>query len=341
MKKKISLIIPALSSNSFIEDIIVNILHWTKLPSEIIIVNSSNKNYQIEKNLKKRLKKNKITLILINKKNLLPGAARNVGILKSKNEYIAFLDVNTLPYSRNWLKLNFDYMIKNNLDGIFGKTYYSTNSFIEKIIRASTYGKAYLRTIPGSFFKRKPVLTSVGLFNSNSRAGEDTDWLKRVQKSNLVIKDCTIPVFYKGLYDATFSSIVKKWIRNYFYSGDLPHLSNQKNFYLFFLFFLGFLFVLNWNYNFSSICIVDTICYDKSDNYYVPHITKIFLFLSMIIYTVARGIYMPFKKKIKFNFIFPINFVLITIFSFILDLVKAMTFLSLIFLKFLRLIKQI
>ena len=48
MKKKISLIVPALSTNSYIEDIIVNILHWTKLPSEIIIVNSSDKDYRIE-----------------------------------------------------------------------------------------------------------------------------------------------------------------------------------------------------------------------------------------------------------------------------------------------------
>jgi glycosyltransferase involved in cell wall biosynthesis len=336
MKKKISLIIPALSSSSYIEDMLINILHWSMLPAEIIIVNSSNKDYQIESNLKKRFNKKKVRFLIVNKKNLFPGAARNIGILKSSYDYILFLDVNTLPYSRNWLRLNFSNMIKNNLDGIFGQTYYATNNFTEKIIRASTYGKAYLRTIPGSIFKKKSALL-VGIFNPNSRAGEDTDWLKRVQRTNLKTADCKTPVFYKGLYNATFSLIVKKWFRNYFYSKDLPHLTSQKNFYMFFLFFIGFLFVFNWNY--SSLCIMSSYCLQQSSDFYIPHITKIFLFSTIILYTITRGIYLPLKKKIKFNFIFPVNFILITFFSFILDLVKTMTFLSLIFLKILKLIK--
>ena len=52
--------------------------------------------------------------------------------------------MNTLPYNKNWLKLNFDYLIKNKLDGVTGKTIYLANNFVEKIIRASTYGKAGL-----------------------------------------------------------------------------------------------------------------------------------------------------------------------------------------------------
>ena len=53
MKKKISLIIPAQSTDSYIEDLLINILYWTMLPDEIIIVNSSDKSCQIEINLKK------------------------------------------------------------------------------------------------------------------------------------------------------------------------------------------------------------------------------------------------------------------------------------------------
>ena len=337
MKKKISLIIPAQSTDSYIEDLLINILYWTMLPDEIIIVNSSDKSCQIEINLKKKLNKKKIKLVLINKKKLFPGAARNIGILKSSNEYIAFLDVNTLPYQKNWLKINFNYMIKNNLDGIYGKTFYSTNNYTEKIIRASTYGKA-LRTIPGSIFKKKSAL-SVGVFNSNSRAGEDTDWLKRAQKLNILTKDCKIPVFYKGLYNATYISIIKKWFRNYFFSKDLPHLDIQKNFYLFTVFLIIFFLVFNWNY--SSFCIFDSNCIKNPSDIFIPHITKIFLLLSFLIYTIARGIYLPIKKKIKLSFLFPINFFLITFFSFILDLVKSLTFLSLIFLKISKLVRKL
>ena len=53
MKNKTSLIIPALSTNSFVEDLIVNVLNWSMFPNELIIINSSNKKYSINNNLKK------------------------------------------------------------------------------------------------------------------------------------------------------------------------------------------------------------------------------------------------------------------------------------------------
>ena len=44
--------------------------------------------------------------------------------------------MNTVPYNINWLEINFNYLIKNNLDGVCGSTYYLTNNFKESIIRA-------------------------------------------------------------------------------------------------------------------------------------------------------------------------------------------------------------
>ena len=57
MKNKTGLIIPALSTNSFVEDLIVNVLNWSMFPNELIIINSSNKKYSINNNLKNNLKK--------------------------------------------------------------------------------------------------------------------------------------------------------------------------------------------------------------------------------------------------------------------------------------------
>ena len=137
--KKISLIIPAYSKGFYIEDMLINILFWNLKPSEIIIVNTYAKNIIINNDIKKKLKKENINLIIINKKKLFPGAARNIGILKAKYEYIAFLDINTLPYDKNWLEKNFNYLLKNNLDGLYGQTFYLANNYKERIIRASTY----------------------------------------------------------------------------------------------------------------------------------------------------------------------------------------------------------
>jgi glycosyltransferase involved in cell wall biosynthesis len=340
VKKNISLIIPAFSSSFYIEDFLINILFWTTYPSEIIIVNTSDKNYIINTYLKKKLKKKKINLKFIFKKNLFPGAARNVGIANSKYEYIAFLDMNTLPYNKDWLKINYDYIIKNNLDGLCGQTIYLANNYIEKVVRASTYGTDSLRTIPGSIFKKK-VVAKVGKFDAKSRAGEDTDWLKRLEQYSFKFKDSIEPIFYKGLFNIDYIFIIKKWFRNYYLSSTLPHLKDQKNFYFLILFVLFFLFIFNWNY--SSLCLSSEVYLKYNCGLYIPHITKIFLLISSMSYLMFRGIIMPLKKKIKLNFLFPYGFLFITIFSFILDLVKSTTFLALIFSKFsnlrLRIIK--
>ena len=307
MNKSISLVIPALSSNFYIEEFLINILFWKKKPSEIIIVNTSNK-ISLNNELKKKLKNNKIKLILIQKKNLFPGAARNVGIKMSKYDYVLFLDINTQPYKEDWLQKNFDYLIKNKLDGICGKTVYLANNFVEKIIRASTYGKAPLKTIPGSIFKRK-VVKKVGYFDVKSRAGEDTDWIKRLSKLNFKIGENITPIYYKGLFNSTYGLIITKWIRNYSQSVSLPHMRSQKHIYLFGLFIMMFLVAFNWNY--STLCFSQGNClnnYDNIDGIFIPHITKIFLISCFSIYTLFRGLYLPIRKKIRMRFLIPFNF---------------------------------
>ena len=53
------------------------------------------------------------------------------------------------------VRKEFNYLLKNNLDGLYGQTFYLANNYKERIIRASTYGKAYLRTIFVQYLKNK------------------------------------------------------------------------------------------------------------------------------------------------------------------------------------------
>lgn len=324
MKYNISLIVPSLSDNFYINDFLINIYLWTLVPSEIIIINTSNKKYRINKTIKKILIKKKIKLLIINKKGIFPGAARNVGILKSKCNYLVFLDMNTLPYKKNWLESNLKYILRHKLDGLIGQTYYLANTHKEKIIRASTYGSYPLNTVPGSIFKRH-VVEKNGLFNSTIRAGEDTEWIIRLKKYNFNVKKCLYPVCYKGLYNVSYLSMIKKWYRNYSQSGNLPHLSTQKNFYFFLLFIVCFFLVFNWNiYTFNKV---------SSNQYWVPHITKFFLSSTILLYLLIRGFFYPIKKKISFKFLIPYNFLFVTINSFVLDAAKLLAFLRVTFSK--------
>ncbi len=329
--KKISLIIPAKTKNFFVEDILINVMLWSLKPNEILIINTSINKIKISNKINKQIKQNKIKLKIINKKNFFPGAARNVGINLTRNYYIVFMDMNTLPYDKDWLKINFNYLVKKKLDGICGQTFYLAENYSQKIIRASSYGKVFLRTIPGSIFLKKTV-DKVGFFNFKTRAGEDTEWLKKLDSYKLRVENAPIPLYYKGLYNFSFLSIIKKWFRNYLYSSSLPHLSNQKFFYTFLCFFTLLIIILNWNYSNDLTA--------EGEVFFIPHITKIYLITSALLYVLIRGILFPITKKINIKFLFPINFIVITFFSFILDFVKTITFVLSFFSRFLKLQKD-
>jgi len=314
--QNISLVIPSISSSFFVNDLLKNIFLWSLVPSEIIFINTSKKKIEIYDELKKLIKKKKIDVKII-KKRLYPGAARNLGILNTKYNYIVFLDMNTVVYNQDWLKVNFNYMLKYKLDGLFGQTYYLANSYKEKIIRASTFGKRVLTTIPGSIYTKKTI-KKVGSFNSITRAGEDADWLSRLNNLNLNVKNSLQPIYYKGLYNVTYFDIVKKWFRNYSFSANLPHLKNQKNLYFLLLFTFIFLSLVNWSTPKFNL--------DADLKIFIPHVSKIFIGLSILIYISIRGFYIPVIKKIKLRYLLPYNIFLISIFSFTLDVVKLLAF---------------
>jgi len=326
-KKKISLIIPSISKEFFVNDLLKNICLWTLKPSEIIIINTSEKKIQILNELNKFFKKKKINIKII-KKNLYPGAARNLGILNSSYDYIVFLDMNTVVYKRDWLEVNFNFLIKKKLEGLRGQTYYLANSYKEKIIRASTFGKRVLTTIPGSIYTKKTI-QKVGKFSSITRAGEDADWLSRLNNLNLRLDDSIEPIYYKGLYNVSYLDIIIKWFRNYSFSANFPHLKRQKDLYFLILFIFVFFSAINWNSSWINL--------NTGIEFFIPHITKIFLGLSAIIYISIRGFYIPMIKKIRLKYLLPFNIIIISFFSFILDLVKLLAFSLSYFLKWLNL----
>ena len=328
MKKNISLIIPTNTNNFYIEDILTNISMWSDYPSEIIIINTSRFKIKLENYLMNKFKKKNINILIKNRKNFFPGAARNVGIASSSYEFIAFLDMNTVPYEKDWLKNNFKVIKQKKLDGVFGRTIYLVSNFKEKIIVSSTYGLKSLRTIPGSIFKRK-LIKEVGYFNSYTRAGEDTEWLNKLDRYNFKLEFSTIPLFYKGLFKVDYKSIIEKWIRNYHHSANLPHLAYQKNIYIISLLIISFIFFYNLNeFFFSEINI------EKSQ---FSIFTKVFLIVVSLLYIFFRGIIFPLMKNVSLKFLFPINFLLIVAFSLILDVVKALAFFSSTILNFLNL----
>ena len=248
--------------------------------------------------LKKNLNIDQLKLItngkLINifkNKKLCPGEARNIGLNLSKGNYIAFLDVNTIPES-NWLENSLKLLV-NNPDGFLGRTIYKYSNDFEKLFIGATYGFKPLYTIPGALIK-KDLFAKIGWFLPFVRSGEDSDWIKRCLLFNKNIKNKKCPTInYFGLRNKTFSYLCKKWFKYYSSSSaEVQIFQRQKYLYFFFIAICLIFISFNWNYMFSQ--------WEEDSIFYLPHITKIMLTTIVAIYTVIRIIWLPLFKGFKF-----------------------------------------
>lgn len=313
---KVSLIIPVQNANEELCILLKLIPRWHALPNEIIIIDSSKPRLKLPEDFESFTKKLKIKLLLIHNDNLYPGHARNIGITNASNFLLAFLDTSTHP-TKEWLSNNLNIINHSDADGVWGATCYKADNFSTKIFRACTYGEKPITTLPGSIFK-KNVFDKCGLFIESVRAGEDGDWMSRVNLQNINVINSSQFLNYNQLNNLSFFSLLKKWFIYNTFVARLPFFRAHKDYYYYAISFLAVLIAYNWNMILAS--------WDEESFLYIPNITKISILIIFIIYAYIRGIFLPYKKGVSLKFIFPINFIFIFIFSAILDATKALAF---------------
>ena len=317
---KSTLIVPCNSNVRNFNFFLENIFIWDSLPKEIIFINTNKKKIIIDKYYKNLFRKKKIIIRIFDQPNLFPGAARNIGIRYSSYEIISFLDIGTHA-SKEWLRTGYEQIRNKNYLISWGNTFYLATSYKDKIIRASTYGQNPIQTLPGSTMKRD-LFKIVGVFLKDVRAGEDAEWMYRARLHK--IKSCKNDkiIFYQHLLGMSYSSIIKKWFRNYSFSRRLSYLSNNKESY-----YIGFSIILiliafNWN---PIMTDWGNEGYEENLTY-IPHVTKITILLIFLSYFILRGIYIPIKKKVSSRFLFPIAIFKVVTLSFFIDLTKLISF---------------
>ena len=127
----ISIIIPYYKKKKYVVRSINSIYKQSFKNFEIILVYDDPDTSDL-KFITKIFKKKKNFFILKNKKNLGAAESRNLGILKSRGKYIAFLDADDL-WHKNKLKIQYNYMEDFNI--LFSHTDYTAlnqNGKIEK-----------------------------------------------------------------------------------------------------------------------------------------------------------------------------------------------------------------
>ena len=127
---KVSIILPNYNSSDYISSTISSVQKQTYRNWELIIVDDGS-NKKTKKILQKYKKIKKIKIFWL-KKNKGAAYCRNLAVKKSKADFLAFIDSDDL-WKKNKLKIQINYMIKNNRD--FTYSYYQSlyNGKIKKI----------------------------------------------------------------------------------------------------------------------------------------------------------------------------------------------------------------
>lgn len=247
-----------------------------------------------------------------------PGAARNVGILGARYDWIAFLDVCTIP-SRDWLKDTWEgSKLKDSLIMI-GQTRYKPCSYFQFLVAVSTFGLAPVKTVPGSLVHRS-VIRDVGLFIPSIRAGEDTEWMQRLHSFRGEVAAAPGEVYYSSL-PKTLIHLVFKWYRNYRMSSrTVLYLEIQRLQYLIALCTVIVCGSLFWNDYIAS--------WDTSNPFYVSNITKMTAVALALSYAVLRGLVMPMKRTTSLKDLVPVNWIVVALMCLVIDCTKICAWLE-------------
>jgi len=313
----ISVIIPSNHDHHELLNIVRSVCSQTTKPDEIIIVDSSVECGTCPVEIELVCANCGIKLHYEHRKSALPGMARNIGFGMSKGELIAFIDVQTIPRPY-WLEASLSLLAGHNADGVFGATCFMAQTRFERLLRDGFYGVSPRRTLPGSVFRRE-LFNKVGQFIDWARAGEDTEWIMRLEVHKiLILHSSNALVDYVGLIGSSIKQMQKRWYRNYSASRDLPHLFPQKLLLWLILYPLIVLIAFNWNYLLADWRIDSPL--------YIGHVTKMAIILPAFIYLILRGLVLPLHRGVGIWRLLPARFLVITCVCFMGDLVKVLVF---------------
>lgn len=313
----ISVIIP---SNHDLQDllkVVSSVCKQTIKPAEIVIIDSSIDSKPCFDEVLRICALNGINLIYERRFTAMPGCARNIGFLKSSSALIAFIDVQTIPRS-HWLENAIKLLEDKSTHGVWGATSFKAKTLLEEIVRDGFFGGMHRLTLPGTVFKRE-VFLQVGQFIDWVRAGEDTDWMLRIELLKIpFVLPSTPQIDYVGLINLNFQKLLKKWQRNYTASSSLPHFSSQRLLIWLILYPLIVLIAFNWNYFIAD--------WRMDSPFYIGHVTKFAAIFPIVVYFALRGIVLPLRRGVDIWQLLPLRFIAITLVCFIADAMKIFAF---------------
>lgn len=207
-KSPISVIITFYNDWQYLDQAIKSVIKQTLLPSEIIIVDDGSHQSTAQKVVEKYVNNEaSISIFFYRKENGGASSARNLGIQKASEKYIAFLDVDDSMLPINLLeKYELIRDLSKEYFGVFGGAQRSTGE-LERFpdfdgVANPDFIDIQGKGVPGGspfFLFSKQSLVDVGGFDERLKCNEDFDIIIRLIKIGKKVKGCTQPGFYRNM----------------------------------------------------------------------------------------------------------------------------------------------
>ncbi len=309
---KVSVIIPIYGGYEYLDEILEALRQQSHKPEEVIFVISKVEGYlAIQKKLKNEKTLNCIYEII---DPAYPGKGRNIGAEIASSEWLAFLDLRTIP-TADWLEIMIETASIRGKDFVGSKMICISDSKYQEYLKALTFGNQSAKALPGSIVRRE-VFNKYPGFLDHVRAGEDWEWVRRVSDKVPGIWIDQVIISYKGL-PLNLIHTIKKWFRYSIENSKVTILLKEKFFYVSVLFFLFAIFLYRWNH------IISGGQWDASNPFFIPNINKIFWSIVVTSYVILRGLITPIRRKEKLTFLLPYRWMLIGVLGIVIDIIKA------------------
>jgi len=199
---RISVIIPTYNRESYLSRAIDSVISQTLKPFEIIVIDDGSSD-----GTKNLIKNNYSDIKLITQKNKGVSAARNIGIIKSRGDWIALLDSDD-EWEKTKLELQSQEVLKNPQYLIC----HTNEIWIRDGVRVNQKKKhqkfgGYIykkcldicRISPSSAMIKKTLFNEIGFFDENLRLCEDYDlWLRITLKHKVLFIDKPLIIKHGG-----------------------------------------------------------------------------------------------------------------------------------------------
>ncbi|MBN1870923.1 MAG: glycosyltransferase [Candidatus Omnitrophica bacterium] len=221
----VSVIMPANRKSEEIKEAIQSVLNQTFQDFELIVINDGGP--QEIQNIVESFRSNKIRYFRLDQCSG-PGAARNMGVLKARGKYLAYLDDDDVYYPHHLETLvgllkesrsKFGYtnmvIVSGSLDQGRFKPDRTAAVWDVPFDRGAMVSKTYMGT--NTILHEKVILKGIGLFNEKLRPGQDEDlWIRCAARYDFKhISVCT------SEYRRKDDNAVKQQILDCFFNNSL------------------------------------------------------------------------------------------------------------------------